>query len=214
MLICYLPLSDCATPGRIFLPCSILHCLMLWVSGFVICYAVFSNINFQFVTVGFRTKSFIWVNKDFSVFYLSSGKCKSLLHWVVKLLQARFFTTYVLTSGWASLSCEVVQVFALFCNLVKRFILRIKDDFSHCPLSFPYHTEVPRLLLFGFLGFTCSILTPLILPFLLIYFALAYLVYKNQVSALNPLLPLIIILVFLFVYAVWMWVVLDKAFNL
>ncbi|KAG2698869.1 hypothetical protein I3760_07G167900 [Carya illinoinensis] len=95
--------------------------------------------------------------------------------------QARFFTTYVLTSGWASLSCEVVQVFALFCNLVKRFILRIKDDFSHCPLSFPYHTEVPRLLLFGFLGFTCSILTPLILPFLLIYFALAYLVYKNQI---------------------------------
>ncbi|XP_041018892.1 CSC1-like protein RXW8 isoform X4 [Juglans microcarpa x Juglans regia] len=95
--------------------------------------------------------------------------------------QASFFMTYVLTSGWASLSCEVMQVFALFCNLVKRFILRIKDDFSHCPLSFPYHTEVPRLLLFGFLGFTCSIFTPLILPFLLIYFALAYLVYKNQV---------------------------------
>ncbi|XP_041018890.1 CSC1-like protein RXW8 isoform X2 [Juglans microcarpa x Juglans regia] len=95
--------------------------------------------------------------------------------------QASFFMTYVLTSGWASLSCEVMQVFALFCNLVKRFILRIKDDFSHCPLSFPYHTEVPRLLLFGFLGFTCSIFTPLILPFLLIYFALAYLVYKNQI---------------------------------
>ncbi|XP_035548986.1 CSC1-like protein RXW8 isoform X1 [Juglans regia] len=101
--------------------------------------------------------------------------------------QASFFMTYVLTSGWASLSCEVMQFLALFCNLVKRFVLRIKDDSSNCTFSFPYHTEVPRVLLFGFLGFTCSILAPLMLPFLLIYFSLAYLVYKNQI--LNVYVP-------------------------
>ncbi|KAG2692443.1 hypothetical protein I3760_08G054500 [Carya illinoinensis] len=101
--------------------------------------------------------------------------------------QASFFTTYVLTSGWASLSCEAMQFLALFCNLVKRFVLRIKDDSSNCTFSFPYHTEVPRVLLFGFLGFTCSILAPLMLPFLLIYFSLAYLVYKNQI--LNVYVP-------------------------
>ncbi|GMY07023.1 CSC1-like protein RXW8 isoform X2 [Fagus crenata] len=95
--------------------------------------------------------------------------------------QVTFFTTYVLTSGWASLACEVMQIFALLCNLSKRFILRIKDDSSSDTFSFPYHTEVPRLLLFGFLGFTCSILAPLILPFLLLYFVLAYLVYRNQI---------------------------------
>ncbi len=106
---------------------------------------------------------------------------------VFKLLQVTFFTTYVLTSGWASLACEVMQIFALLCNLSKRFILRIKDDSSSDTFSFPYHTEVPRLLLFGFLGFTCSILAPLILPFLLLYFVLAYLVYRNQVSAPHQL---------------------------
>jgi hypothetical protein len=102
--------------------------------------------------------------------------------------------TYVLTSGWASLSFEVMQIFALFYNLVKRFVLRTNDDSSNGTFSFPYHTEAPRLLLFGFLGFTCSILAPLILPVLLIYFSLAYLVYKNQVSAFSPLLPLVILL--------------------
>ncbi|CAN6450679.1 unnamed protein product [Victoria cruziana] len=93
--------------------------------------------------------------------------------------QATFFITYVLTSGWASLSSEVMQLFALIWNLVMR-LLRIKDEEVYMP-SFPYHTEVPKLLLFGLLGFTCSILAPLILPFLLVYFFLGYVVYRNQI---------------------------------
>ncbi|XP_061344429.1 CSC1-like protein RXW8 [Gastrolobium bilobum] len=96
-------------------------------------------------------------------------------------VQATFFTTYVLSSGWASLAFEIMQLFPLFCNLFQRFILKFQDDSLDATLTFPYHTEVPRILLFGFLGFTCSILAPLILPFLLFYFFLAYLVYRNQI---------------------------------
>ncbi|XP_022768591.1 CSC1-like protein RXW8 isoform X1 [Durio zibethinus] len=95
--------------------------------------------------------------------------------------QATFFTTYVLSSGWASLSFEVIQLFALLRNVFRKFILRIKEESSNCALSFPYHTEIPRLLLFGLLGFTCSVMAPLILPFLLVYFFLAFLVYRNQI---------------------------------
>ncbi|XP_022849682.1 CSC1-like protein RXW8 isoform X1 [Olea europaea var. sylvestris] len=94
---------------------------------------------------------------------------------------ATFFVTYVLTSGWASLSFELIQPFPLLCNSFYRFILRNKDDTSYGSYTFPYHTEVPRVLLFGLLGFTCSVLAPLILPFLLVYFFLAYLVYRNQI---------------------------------
>ncbi|XP_073224159.1 CSC1-like protein RXW8 isoform X4 [Cicer arietinum] len=95
--------------------------------------------------------------------------------------QATFFTTYVLSSGWASLGFEVMQICPLLYNLFQRFLLRVKDDDTlNGGISFPYHTEIPRILLFGFLGFTCSILAPLMLPFLLIYFFLAYLVYRNQ----------------------------------
>ncbi|CAL2233880.1 unnamed protein product [Prunus armeniaca] len=94
--------------------------------------------------------------------------------------QAKFFMTYVLSSGWASLACELMQIYPLLCNYFRRFIL-LKDGYNDT-LTFPYHTEIPRVLLFGFVGFTCSILVPLILPFLLVYFVLAYLIYRNQVS--------------------------------
>lgn len=96
-------------------------------------------------------------------------------------LQATYFITYVLTSGWASLSLELIQPFPLLCNLFYRYILQNKDVSTYGAYTFPYHTEVPRVLLFGLLGFTCATLAPLILPFLLVYFFLAFLVYRNQV---------------------------------
>ncbi|KAL0352222.1 UNVERIFIED_CONTAM: CSC1-like protein RXW8 [Sesamum calycinum] len=92
---------------------------------------------------------------------------------------ATYFMTFVLTSGCASLSCEIIQPFPLLCNLFCRYIRR--NVISYSAYTFPYHTEVPRVLLFGVLGFTCSTMAPLILPFLLVYFFLAYLVYRNQI---------------------------------
>ncbi|KAF3559018.1 hypothetical protein F2Q69_00013113, partial [Brassica cretica] len=94
--------------------------------------------------------------------------------------QAGFFTTYCFTSGWASLACEIMQPMALIWNLAAKAVSTNKDE-SYETLRFPYHTEIPRLLLFGLLGFTNSVIAPLILPFLLIYFFLAYLIYKNQI---------------------------------
>ncbi|CAM8885472.1 unnamed protein product [Rhodiola kirilowii] len=93
--------------------------------------------------------------------------------------QAILFMTYIMTSGWASLSVELLQPFMLLANLFSRYILK-KETPPDGSLSFPYHTEVPRVLLFGLIGLTCSILVPLITPFLLVYFTIAYLVYRNQ----------------------------------
>ncbi|KAK2970266.1 hypothetical protein RJ640_018451 [Escallonia rubra] len=103
---------------------------------------------------------------------------------LAKLLpeKAFFFTTYVLTSGWASLASELVQPFVLLCNLLDRLLCRNKGVLSCDVMSFPYHTEIPRLLVFGLIGFTFCIFAPLILPFLLVYFSVANLVYRNQVS--------------------------------
>lgn len=106
------------------------------------------------------------------------------------VLQASFFMTYVLTSGWASLSCELLQPLPLLCNFLFRYVLRNKDECTYGTWTFPYHTEVPRVFLFGVLGFTCSIMAPLILPILLVYYFLAYLVYRNQVCFLSNLLQL------------------------
>ncbi|KAL1214188.1 CSC1-like protein [Cardamine amara subsp. amara] len=95
-------------------------------------------------------------------------------------IQAGFFMTYCFTSGWAGLACEIMQPVSLIWNLIARFIVKNKDD-SYETLRFPFHTEIPRLLLFGLLGFTNAVIAPLILPFLLFYFFLAYLIYKNQI---------------------------------
>ena len=113
-------------------------------------------------------------------------------------LQATFFMTYVLTSGWSSLSSEIMQPYMLLCNFFNKFILRNNDDPSNGTLSFPYHTEIPRVLLFGFLGFTYSLLAPLILPFLLVYFFLANLVYRNQVRIYLLIIWILFIILFNF----------------
>lgn len=93
--------------------------------------------------------------------------------------QAILFMTYIMTSGWASLSVELLQPFMLLVNLFSRYILK-RETSPKGMLSFPYHTELPRVLLFGLIGLTCSVLAPLITPFLLAYYILAYLVYRNQ----------------------------------
>lgn len=55
--------------------------------------------------------------------------------------------------------------------------------------SIPYHSEIPRILFFGLLGVTYFILAPLILPFLLVYFGLGYIIYRNQVCKLFLFFP-------------------------
>ncbi|KAK6937939.1 CSC1/OSCA1-like, 7TM region [Dillenia turbinata] len=114
--------------------------------------------------------------------YISNSIPKDIPATIARAIpeQATFFMTYVLTSGWTSLSFEIMQVFSLLSNLFSRYILKRKDETSGSTLSFPYHTEIPKLLVFGLLGFTCSVMAPLILPLLLVYFFLAYLVYRNQ----------------------------------
>lgn len=128
--------------------------------------------------------------------------CAKCFNWVTVSgwMQATFFITYVLTSGWASLSSEVMQLFGLVWNFLKKYVFRIKEDDPASVPSFPYHTEIPRVLLLGLLGFTCSILAPLILPFLLVYFLLGYVVYRNQASNVCP-------------YFIWIVVLNGKALH-
>ncbi|XP_028803689.1 CSC1-like protein At1g69450 isoform X2 [Neltuma alba] len=92
--------------------------------------------------------------------------------------QASFFIAYVVTSGWTSTSSELFRMFPLIWSLIKRPFASEDDEFE-VP-SFPYHKDIPRVLMFGLLGITYFFLAPLILPFLLIYLCLAYIVFRNQ----------------------------------
>ncbi|KAI4314124.1 hypothetical protein L6164_027060 [Bauhinia variegata] len=99
---------------------------------------------------------------------------------VVVPAQASFFIAYVVTSGWTSISAELFRVIPLIFSLICRpFTKSANDDEFEAP-SMPYHKDIPRILLFGLLGMTYFFLAPLILPFLLIYLCLAYIIYQNQ----------------------------------
>ncbi|KAL8268999.1 hypothetical protein R6Q59_002797 [Mikania micrantha] len=92
--------------------------------------------------------------------------------------QASFFIAYVVTSGWTSTSSELFRVIPFIGSLIAKPFTRNSNDVT-VP-SFPYHKDIPKILFFGLLGFTYFFLAPLIIPFLLVYLALAYIIYRNQ----------------------------------
>ncbi|KAK1306890.1 hypothetical protein QJS10_CPA10g02073 [Acorus calamus] len=100
--------------------------------------------------------------------------------------QASFFIAYVVTSGWTSLSSELTRTMSLIGDFIGRHCLRCMNSEFHAP-SIPYHSDIPKILFFQLLGITYFILAPLILPFLLVYFSLGYIIYRNQL--LNIYVP-------------------------
>ncbi|KAM1770288.1 hypothetical protein ACFX11_045243 [Malus domestica] len=93
--------------------------------------------------------------------------------------QASFFIAYVVTSGWTSLlASELFRVSPLIWSIIKRPFSG-KDDEFEVP-SIPYHSEIPRVLFSELLGITYFFLAPLILPFLLVYCCLGYIIFRNQ----------------------------------
>ncbi|KAK9698339.1 hypothetical protein RND81_08G097000 [Saponaria officinalis] len=93
--------------------------------------------------------------------------------------QATFFISYVVTSGWTSLSSELFQLMALVFSYIKRIFSGKESDDLVVP-SIPYEKEIPKILSLGLLGITYFFLAPLILPFILVYFCMGYLIFRNQ----------------------------------
>jgi hypothetical protein len=98
---------------------------------------------------------------------------------VVVPAQASFFIAYVVTS-WTSISSELTQTMALLSHLFSCPCSKKASNDKINEPSISYHSEIPRILLFGLLGLTYFILAPLILPFILVYFCLGYIIYRNQ----------------------------------
>ncbi|KAG5405308.1 hypothetical protein IGI04_011427 [Brassica rapa subsp. trilocularis] len=93
--------------------------------------------------------------------------------------QASFFISYVVTSGWTGLSSEIFRLVPLLWNFVMKLFGKEDDKEFEVPPT-PFCQEIPSILFFGLLGTTYFFLSPLILPFLLVYFCLGYVIYRNQ----------------------------------
>ncbi|CAK7322966.1 unnamed protein product [Dovyalis caffra] len=100
--------------------------------------------------------------------------------------QASFFISYVVTSGWTKLSSELLRLVPLVCSFWKRLFSGKDGDEFEVP-AIPYYSDIPTILFFGLLGITYFFLSPLILPFLLVYFCLGYIIFRNQLACCEHL---------------------------
>ncbi|KAI3764256.1 hypothetical protein L2E82_14262 [Cichorium intybus] len=96
--------------------------------------------------------------------------------------QADFFMTYILASGLSGFSLEVLQPGLLTWDTLKmRTWGRGKKQTNYLS-SFPYYRVIPFISLFVLVGIVYSVIAPLLLPFLVVYFLLGYVVFINQMQ--------------------------------
>eukprot|EP00897_Mesotaenium_endlicherianum_P000463 jgi/Mesen1/10417/ME000818S09896 len=86
-------------------------------------------------------------------------------------IKATFFMTYTMVDAWAGLSAEIFRLFPLIMYHTQA--MRVT--------GVSYAEGFPQLELYYLLGLVYCTITPLLLPFLLVFFGFGYIVYRNQV---------------------------------
>ncbi|XP_006654360.1 CSC1-like protein At4g02900 [Oryza brachyantha] len=99
-------------------------------------------------------------------------------------MKATFFITYVMVDGWAGVAAEVLRLKALVMFHIKNtFLVRTERDREQAmdPGSLDFGTTEPRIQLYFLLGLVYAVVTPILLPFIIVFFSLAYLVFRHQI---------------------------------
>ncbi|XP_048567454.1 CSC1-like protein At3g54510 [Triticum urartu] len=94
--------------------------------------------------------------------------------------QSDFFITYILTNGMSGFSFEVLQFGLLTWHFLKAHTVGHSDE--PYLYGFPYYRVVPIASLAVLIGMVYAVVSPLLLPILVIYFLLGYAVFINQME--------------------------------
>ncbi|MED6144096.1 Calcium permeable stress-gated cation channel 1 [Stylosanthes scabra] len=99
-------------------------------------------------------------------------------------LKASFFITYIMVDGWAGIAAEVLMLKPLVIYHLKNFFLvKTEKDREEAmdAGSIGFNTGEPRIQLYFLLGLVYAPVTPTVLPFIIIFFGLAYVVFRHQI---------------------------------
>ncbi|VFQ88624.1 unnamed protein product [Cuscuta campestris] len=99
-------------------------------------------------------------------------------------MKATFFITYIMVDGWAGTAGEILRLKPLIIFHLKNFFLvKTEKDREEAmdPGSIGFNTGEPQIQLYFLLGLVYAVVTPLLLPFILVFFSLAYVVYRHQI---------------------------------
>ncbi|XP_062106057.1 calcium permeable stress-gated cation channel 1 [Humulus lupulus] len=99
-------------------------------------------------------------------------------------MKATFFITYIMVDGWAGVAGEILRLKPLIMYHLRNFFLvKTEKDREEAmdPGSIEFNTGEPQIQLYFLLGLVYAVVTPFLLPFIIIFFALAYIVYRHQI---------------------------------
>ncbi|KAJ7550513.1 hypothetical protein O6H91_07G104400 [Diphasiastrum complanatum] len=99
-------------------------------------------------------------------------------------MKATFFITFIMVDGWSGIAGDILRLKPLIIyHLKNMFLVKTEKDRENAmsPGSAGFDTVFPQVLLYFLLGTVYAIITPFILPFIIIYFGFAYVSYRHQV---------------------------------
>ncbi|XP_075100693.1 hyperosmolality-gated Ca2+ permeable channel 1.7 isoform X3 [Nicotiana tabacum] len=99
-------------------------------------------------------------------------------------MKATFFITFIMVDGWAGIAAEILRLVPLVMFHIKNtFLVKTDHDREQAmdPGSLNFSVSEPRLQLYFLLGLVYSVVTPILLPFIIVFFAFAYMVFRHQI---------------------------------
>ncbi|KAI3992746.1 hypothetical protein MKX01_021707 [Papaver californicum] len=99
-------------------------------------------------------------------------------------MKATFFITYIMVDGWAGVAGEILRLKPLIMYHLKNFFLvKTEKDREEAmdPGSIGFDTGEPQIQFYFLLGLVYAVITPFLLPFIIVFFALAYVVFRHQI---------------------------------
>ncbi|WOL05581.1 hypothetical protein Cni_G14310 [Canna indica] len=99
-------------------------------------------------------------------------------------MKATFFMTYIMVDGWAGIASEILRLKPLVIyHLKNMFLVKTERDRENAmdPGSIGLPENLPSLQLYFLLGLVYAVVTPVLLPFIVVFFAFAFLVYRHQI---------------------------------
>ncbi|XP_030544315.1 CSC1-like protein At3g21620 isoform X3 [Rhodamnia argentea] len=98
-------------------------------------------------------------------------------------MKATFFITYIMVDGWAGVAAEILRLKPLIMyHLKNSFLVKTEKDREEAmdPGTLGFNTGEPQIQLYFLLGLVYAVVSPILLPFILVFFGLAYVVYRHQ----------------------------------
>ncbi|KAL5792980.1 hypothetical protein ACOSP7_001574 [Xanthoceras sorbifolium] len=99
-------------------------------------------------------------------------------------MKATFFITYIMVDGWAGIAAEILRLVPLVIFHLKNTLLVKTDqdrDEAMDPGYLKFSTSEPQIQFYFLLGFVYAAVTPILLPFIIVFFIFSYMVFRHQV---------------------------------